>query len=482
MSRLSANTTTSAPTFQGSVPCAPVTLNTATNNKGEIIMENEIVAAQYGLMELARELSKANMVPANFKRPEDCLFALMMGSEMGLKPIYSLNNIAVINGKPSLMSDALLAVCKANPEYGGMTISETPDSCTVTMKRNYSSGIQDTRTVTFTLADARRAGLVKPGSNWEKYPARMLKARAQAFTCRDLFNDVLAGIYTPEEITDGKIETPPTMSNYEIVDDNPIPPDTPTKQNDPAPNPPKNETQGPANETPATANPAESAGAVNQDLTEARNECLKTFRECYDKGVNGYKDPEHGKTWAFEDVEHYLCVKNIKDCNDPDLLRNFTTLLTDKINSDLPFEHGLEPKTTTKTIYLVAQIEQEIKSRIITGNTKYSYEDQAAKAAAVENVTALEAILAAVRAYPFKKAALPEDIVALHKSISEKHKIMVDQNIDDFHVSKRFTNSVMDNLGTKTVAACNDKARLTAYTLHLQDKINAVDNRQEIPA
>jgi len=155
------------------------------------------------LMPLASELAKSNLCPAHLKSPANALYALLRGQELGLKPIYSLENISVINGKTTLSADAMLAICKGNSEYGGCEIKDTATSCTVTMSRNYKNGVKDTRTVTFTMDDARKAGLVRQGSNYEKYPARMLKSRAQAFVCRDLFGDILAGVYSPEEITDG---------------------------------------------------------------------------------------------------------------------------------------------------------------------------------------------------------------------------------------------------------------------------------------
>ena len=61
---------------------------------------------------LADRFSKSSLVPAGFKKPEDALYAIALGHELGLSPIYSLNNIAVINGKPSLSADCKLAICK----------------------------------------------------------------------------------------------------------------------------------------------------------------------------------------------------------------------------------------------------------------------------------------------------------------------------------------------------------------------------------
>ena len=47
---------------------------------------------------------------------------------------------------------------------------------------------------------AERAGLVKPNSNWLKIPTDMLVARAQSRLCRMVYPDLLAGLYTPDEL------------------------------------------------------------------------------------------------------------------------------------------------------------------------------------------------------------------------------------------------------------------------------------------
>ena len=55
------------------------------------------------LLKLAEMLAKSNMVPAQFKnKAEDVVIAVMWGEEVGLQPIQALQNIAVINGKPSI--------------------------------------------------------------------------------------------------------------------------------------------------------------------------------------------------------------------------------------------------------------------------------------------------------------------------------------------------------------------------------------------
>lgn len=156
------------------------------------------------IRETATTLAKSTLCPSHFKKPEDALFAILKGAELGLPPVYSLSNISVINGKPSLGTDLMVGLAKKSPEWGGMRVEYSDDqtSCSVTVRRIYSNGVVDESTATFTMDEARNAGLVRGGSPWDKYPARMLKHRATAFAIRDAFPDLLAGTYDPDEVSD----------------------------------------------------------------------------------------------------------------------------------------------------------------------------------------------------------------------------------------------------------------------------------------
>jgi len=178
---------------------------------------NELITTK-DYMALAEELAKSQIIPAGFKKPADALYALLMGKELGLEPIYSLNNITVINNKPSLNADALLAIARRCKGYYGCSFpEETETACTCVIRRKYDNDIIDERTVRFTIEDARKAGLIRSGSTWEKYPKRMLKARSQSYAVRDLFGDVLAGISTPEEIEGYSDDKPNPTNTLEII-------------------------------------------------------------------------------------------------------------------------------------------------------------------------------------------------------------------------------------------------------------------------
>ena len=62
-------------------------------------------------MYIAKIISRSDLAPKDFKnKPENCLVAIEMGKDLGLKPMQAIQNIAVINGRPCIWGDAALAV------------------------------------------------------------------------------------------------------------------------------------------------------------------------------------------------------------------------------------------------------------------------------------------------------------------------------------------------------------------------------------
>mgnify|MGYP003655375376 CR=1 FL=1 len=156
-------------------------------------------------MHLSGVLSQSSIVPSSYKgKSEDILVAIIMGSELGFSPIASLQNIATINGKPSIYGDAMLALVKNSPlcedviesTFKGEKQEDSGAVCVVKRK-----GMEPV-TVTFTVGDAIRAGLWKKAGPWTMYPKRMLQMRARSFALRDAFPDVLRGLVATEEVED----------------------------------------------------------------------------------------------------------------------------------------------------------------------------------------------------------------------------------------------------------------------------------------
>jgi len=168
-------------------------------------------------IQFAATLAKSTMVPKHYQNKSgDILVAMQMGAELGLKPIQSLQNIAVINGKPSVYGDSLIALVQTNPlcEY----INESFDESTMTAKCSVKRKGEPEYTATFNEADAKKAGLWNRQGPWTQYPKRMLQMRARGFALRDKFADVLGGLITAEEASDMPVAHKPSIKTVEEVD------------------------------------------------------------------------------------------------------------------------------------------------------------------------------------------------------------------------------------------------------------------------
>jgi len=125
----------------------------------------------------------------------------LKGYELGLSLTASFELIHVIDSKPAISPRGALALILNSPLLENLEIKDevddkgTPTACTVTMKRKNGFGY----TARFTMDDAKRAGLIKAGSGWEKYPANMLRARAIGYCADVVFPDVLGGLKRADE-------------------------------------------------------------------------------------------------------------------------------------------------------------------------------------------------------------------------------------------------------------------------------------------
>lgn len=150
-------------------------------------------------LKFAEMLSKSTIVPKDFQgNPGNILVAVQWGMELGLKPLQAMQNIAVINGRPSLWGDSVIAIVRASPlcEY----IYETEEGNT-SICRVKRVG-EDEQVRTFSDDDADEAGLLSKAGPWKQYKKRMRQMRARAFALRDVFPDVLKGMPIAEEISD----------------------------------------------------------------------------------------------------------------------------------------------------------------------------------------------------------------------------------------------------------------------------------------
>lgn len=145
----------------------------------------------------AGELIKSGFLPQGIKTSEQAVAIILKGRELGIPPMQALSHIHVINGKPTMSAELMLAqILKLHPKTKISYPERSGERCTIKVQR-YGS---EPSTFTFAMTDAQAAGLLN-NPTWKKYPRAMLHARCVAEMARSLFPDAISGIsYCPEEL------------------------------------------------------------------------------------------------------------------------------------------------------------------------------------------------------------------------------------------------------------------------------------------
>jgi hypothetical protein len=169
----------------------------------------------------AQRAAATDLVPKDYRgKPDNILVAVQYGIEIGLGLMQSLSAIAVINGRPTLWGDAMLALVLSKPVCEDVVEEPIIDNtgavvgyiCTARRKGRLP------KVARFMIDDAKRAKLwEKKGREgqdtpWTTYPQRMLQMRARSWALRDQFADILKGVQMREEVMD-YADDPPTIDH-----------------------------------------------------------------------------------------------------------------------------------------------------------------------------------------------------------------------------------------------------------------------------
>ena len=294
----------------------------------------EVAAKQSGIltptnmteaMQFAETVAVSSFCPEKFKgNPADILVAVQWASEVGLSPFTAMQNMAVINGKPTLYGDGLLALITGHKEYVSHKEWRKGDEafCTIVRMR-FGKEVETTRS--FSMGQAKRAGLLNKGP-WQKYTERMLQMRARGFAARDSFPDALSGMVIKEEAMDYPTGKPEMKDITPKPDDNPMDGafgkgakqiDQPgSSENDDVAIP---DTKGPEN-TDASEEGAEAASEDDETRAweMAVEEGVKEYMSA-DEWTTGMKEVWEGievdKSMSFEDRRHEI-AEHKKDHDD----------------------------------------------------------------------------------------------------------------------------------------------------------------------
>ena len=148
-------------------------------------------------IEYARFLATSGLLPPAYRQnPGNILFAYEYGELLGLPPIAAITGIHVIEGKPSVSAGLISALVRRAGHRLRVQGDEIQANAWITRADDPSFTYRSV----WTMDRAKTAGLLSK-TNWQRYPAAMLKARAISEVARDACQEVLLGIaYTPDEL------------------------------------------------------------------------------------------------------------------------------------------------------------------------------------------------------------------------------------------------------------------------------------------
>jgi hypothetical protein len=145
---------------------------------------------------------KTGMLPDHIKTGWQFAVIAATGHELGMQPMRAIRSLAMVKGKVVESADSQLARFKA---AGGRSQFEVLDESKAVLHLIHPNG--DKHTETFSLEDAKRAGL-SSNSNYSKFPKAMLRSRAITAGLKSIGWEGAVGAYDPDELRSEEFPEP----------------------------------------------------------------------------------------------------------------------------------------------------------------------------------------------------------------------------------------------------------------------------------
>lgn len=197
-------------------------------------MENEIINVEntalanpfetengfQAIMKVAEAFSKTAIVPQAYQgKPEDCMIAVDMANRMKVSPMFVMQNLYVVKGKPSWSGQACMSLIKSNPEFKNVQPRYTGErgqkswGCYIEATRKKTGEVIHGPEITIGVAMAegwfsKKDKYGNETSKWQTMPELMLAYRASAFFARVYIPDSLMGCSVEGEAEDIAKEKP----------------------------------------------------------------------------------------------------------------------------------------------------------------------------------------------------------------------------------------------------------------------------------
>jgi len=202
-----------------------------------------------GMLQGAKVLISSGILPNNYSEPEQVVAAVKMGSEYGFSAMVALNNIHIIQGKPTLSVHMITALLEkggwrlnieqqATPENNWVCVmgftnfeginqlneeivkaDELSDSAkSIVMENLMLKRKALAQTFSYSWQEAAQMGIAKKDNQWGKQTNTMCRSRAITLGARVVAGKLLMGMMEATEMLDVKAAKGDFV-NYEVDDE-----------------------------------------------------------------------------------------------------------------------------------------------------------------------------------------------------------------------------------------------------------------------
>lgn len=160
------------------------------------------------IYDIGKMFASSTLVPSAFQgKPMDCAIAVDMANRIGVSPMFVMQNLYVVQGKPSWSGQACTAMVMASGKFKNVRHVYTGErgtdnwGCFLQAERTDTGEVVHGVEVTIKMAKDEK-WYDKNGSKWKTIPELMLAYRASSFFARVFIPNALMGCIVEGEAED----------------------------------------------------------------------------------------------------------------------------------------------------------------------------------------------------------------------------------------------------------------------------------------
>jgi len=171
-------------------------ISTQTQPRGLAVSHGDDALGFDSLVKMGDQLRRTGFLPAHIKDGVSFAAIVLMGRELSMGTMAACRKLQVIKGTVTERADSQLARFKS---AGGRAVFKELTESKAVLVLKHPNG--DEHTETFTIEDAKRAGLAS-NDNYAKHPKAMLRSRAITAGLKSIGWEGAVGIYDPDEVSE----------------------------------------------------------------------------------------------------------------------------------------------------------------------------------------------------------------------------------------------------------------------------------------